>query len=288
MLQICTSSDQTLEQFLEISSFTTSSISCLSTLLVLITYYILPNLRQHWTMRFIGYLIIANFLYSLSMLTSGIFLLNQYDNSILNEIVGIYLIPTFSISSILWASVFGLKLYFVVVQHRLHSKEDEIIALLTGFGLPNILTIIWMSFKWPQTYLDSEGNEDFIEYKVFYCYVPSAIILIISVLSYIRIIIASKMIFPEESHLFLKQIAPYPIAIWIIVITLYMQFFTEEDNSCKGMIISLVSTNIRNMQGFIDAMIYGFNPIMRNELKKYFEKKNNLNSDQLNYSMPVV
>ena len=288
MSQICTSSDQTLEQFLEISSFITSSISCLSTILVLITYYLLPNLRQYWTMRFIGYLIIANFLYSISMLTSGILFLTQYADSILNEIMGLYLIPTFSISSILWASVFGLKLYFVVVQHRLHSKEDEIIAILTGFGLPNMLTIIWVSLGWSQTYLDSEGNEDFIEYMVFYCYVPSAIILIISVLSYIRVIIASKMIFQEESHLFLKQIAPYPIAIWIIVITLYLEFITAQDNSCTGMIVSLVSTNIRNMQGFIDAIIYGFNPIMRNELKIYVEKKNHLNSDQLNYSMPAV
>ena len=133
------------EIFLEFNAIE-AGLSVLLTGLILLSYIVISQLRQNFTLRIIWYLTLANFLWSLATFITSFSLIKaeqdiedeQYEkfDSEYNIVKDFNVMMIFfQISSRFWNILFALNLYWEN-QFKTSLDKYEVYAHLLGFGLP--------------------------------------------------------------------------------------------------------------------------------------------------------
>ena len=267
---ICSEKDENELYIIGISSIVISSISLISTLVSLLIYFILPNLKKNKALRLISYLLASNALFSIGYIGSiaaetSIIIISQ--TSIWMNIFNIGYSFGF-ISGINLTLVFSLNLYFEVY-HKKSLDEFEKLMIFSCFAIAAIITIFLLYLPHQLFFIIL-----FIDtlYKIF--------VMIANIWLYIRVILAfNKISYPDITQC-MKDLAIYPLVGMVMLILFYLQQILSYVQNCISTYY-LIIFGIRSLQGFIDVVIYGFNTTVRAEINKKFQKQ------QVNINVPI-
>ena len=279
MSDLCTS-EAASSNIINIIYYSENAFSLLGSAIVLLTYIILPKLRKTCSMRYIAYLNIANLYFGIASIL--IYYFNDFNiyQTDFNQCLG-FIFFYFYYSTLIWPLIFAINLYQIVEKHKSNISRYEIHYLCIGFVVPLILVATYQYLGW----LESTFNPTIIS-GLLMTYIPIFIILAITSFIYIKLIIAFKTIFNEkEAKSMIIQILPYPLITFILVICLLIFQIEMETQPCITFIEILIGS-LKNLQGIADAFVYGFNPVVQEEIKIYFNKKNN--KQNLHLSMNFI
>ena len=257
-------------QSMNIANISAHIISFISALCVLITYCIIPNLKKNLLQRFVAYLNISNFLWNIGSIL--IIIGKYYDfNCDLIQIFSLIGIFGWSTANI-WSFLFSLNIYWMLKGNQ-NLKKYEIYALIFNYVIMLLVTIAY-------TYVISNTQNYF-----FLVDLVGGLFLILAMIAtifiYKKVVQASKIIFDlENSKRALINIMRYPIVTIIMIIMYIIERILFVMEGCS--IILTVIFTFRCLQGFIDAIIYGFNSSVRDEIRFYFSKRydNNLSNSR--------
>ena len=109
-----------------------------------------------------------------------------------------------------------------------------------------------------------------------------------TLLAYIKLIKASKLAFEEEEEAkkFIKMILPYPLITIVISIPVCVFNIMYSSEGCFTL-LSGIFVSIKFLQGALDAIVFGSNPTVREEIRYYFRKNNEI-IDLMEISMNSV
>ena len=259
MMQTCSDTDDHFNYITLLSSV----LSLISTLISIFIYFILPNLKKNKALRLITYLLASNAISSLGCfgavaVSTSISSLMWLDVFSISYIFGFY-------SGINLTLIFSLNLYFEVY-HKKNLLEFQKLIIFSSFGISGIVAILAVFlFKL---------NQIFIVF--FTIYIISVTTVTIGL--YIKVIVAFKQISYPQAMQCMKDLAIYPlVGIFMMFLFCSQQilFFMQ---GCYSTYY-LIFIGIRGLQGFIDAIIYGFNLTVRAEIYKTFCRRQRLNID---------
>ena len=250
-----------------------SSISLFFCTLIILSYIILKNLKTRPVLRYIIYLIIANFILSLSRLIGA-------SNIIIHNARSCEIIPIFTYygfyATFFWISIFSLRIYFTLSSRQgTNFAKYEKLDLLLGFFFPIILPLVIYSQDWFGSYQNAQcgistnasGN---IISNIVSIYIPEGATFIIVIILNILIIRSARSHFaPENVKSIYREVLWYPLPILAVLLTLIL------DNATNIMYfwLDLTTVIIRDSLGTMNCLIYGFNPTLRSELKIYIKNK---------------
>ena len=266
MTSMCITQDQ--EDLINILTYTENIICVIASGLVLATYMILPNLRKSWAMRSIAYLNISNFLFNITVIISTTITDDTEVMTIIN-----FLNPCLSYSTTIWPLIFGINLYQIIVNHHVDLSRYELLHLFIGFIFPVILVSLW-------EVIDSMDIESELIMEITQYYAPMFLILLLFICIYIKLMRTIKVLFKEEdAKKFIKQVLPYPIIAVTATLSLCASQLVGELNGCYTLLANLLPL-IKYSQSIFDAIIYGFNPTMKEELKNYYNSSKFIKHDK--------
>ena len=99
---------------------------------------------------------------------------------------------------------------------------------------------------------------------------------------YVKVILAfNKISYPNTTQC-MKDLAIYPVVGMVMMILFSSQQILVLAQNCYSTYYFILVA-IRSLQGFIDAVIYGFNTTVRAEIKKRYWMQ-----PQININMPMI
>ena len=83
----------------------------------------------------------------------------------------------------------------------------------------------------------------------------------------------------QEAKRIVKMILPYPLITIIISISLLTFYILslKSPNGCYTLLAGIF-LSIRCLQGTLDAIVFSFNPTVKEEMRKYFKKNDTTNN----------
>jgi len=169
-----------------------------------------------------------------------------------------------------WAIIFALNAYTIMVDSESTTESKEKIYLVLGFMIPLLVTIVWYTFF--------SGNETFTT-SLLVMYVITGVPLVILIYIYAKIIVHFRRVLDKQhAKKMCYQIIGYPTVLVInLLVTICVTVMAQADGC-----FSLVSVSLNGVwcfQGLIDAVLYGFNPVLRNEVENYRKRKSTISLD---------
>ena len=269
----CSSFPSDLEEIFPWLIYLTNGLSAFGSLLVLMTYVLLPKLRSNWLMRYLAYLNISNLFYGI---TTILVYHDIFNDNYQSFTASFFILFCFKYSSLIWPLILVINLYQIVAKRKNNLSHHELLCLFIGFIIPAITVFSMNHFGLIQFHQSLDIS--IIQYTI-----PVISMISVSLLTYVKLIKAAKAnLQVEEAKKFIKMILPYPV---ITVATLVPACVFNIIYSSEGCFTPLSSTFllIRFLQGAFDSIAFSFNIVLQEERKKYF-KRNEL-IDQIEISM---
>jgi len=234
-------------------SFITSST-------VTASYAFLPNLRKKQNFRYIGYLSFANILMIISLFTLDISDLQHNVEESNTEMIDEILNNYSQIAVNAWAIIFTFNVYNIIDNKSVHWVTNEKLCLFIGFILPLPLVLLqwWIQAK--------------CEWGVFASSV-NGVVLIILLVMYARIAHKARNIMQYDSaNRLMLQVIGYSIVLTINLICDMVGITISQMKGCVSMSYFWLHF-VWYLQGFADAVVYGMNPVFRQELWARLSRK---------------
>ena len=258
-----------LEETIPFLVYSINGLSVFGSIMVLTEYILIHKIRENWLMRNLAYLNISNLFFG----ASAIFVyydifMNQTipQNQLFNVIFAVHTISRYS--SFIWPLILAINLYQIIVAKRSNNlSRYECFWLLIGFVIPILIISILKCFG--QIQFEQSLAPTLINFII-----PVVLIIFFTLLAYIKFIKAAQVAFGnEEAKKIMKIILPYSFATIIILIPVCAFNILYSNDGCFTLLSSILLL-IRFLQGAIDAIIFSFNPSIREEIRKYFRKSN--------------
>ena len=237
---------------IKLSNIVISLLSLISLLISLLTYFIFPNFRKNNALRLIGYLLASNAISNVCIITVTANIL-----TLANVSPTYYFSFTFGINLTL---IFSLNLY-CDFYHKKSLLGFEKLIIIISTVMSGILVI-----RFALNYLVTIVI-------AFIYFIP---LMMATIGLYIKVIIGFKKISYPGVRQCMKDLAIYPvvsIVIMILFCTQHILFIMQQCFSDDYFIIIGISCS----QGFINAIIYGFNTTVKAEISKKFCKRQQIN-----------
>ena len=278
-MELFCSSDE--EEIVPYLIYSTNGFSLFGSVMVLMTYIILPKLRKNWLMRYLAYLNISNFGFEITaiLVYHNIFKHQNIDPNLLSSpLISVYF--CFRYSSFLWPLILAINLYQIVAKRNKNLALYEFIWLFIGFGIPIIVVIILKNYGLILFY----QNPIILIIEVI---IPVTFMVFFSLLAYFKLMKSLKFVFEEEeAKRFMKVILPYPLVCIAISIPVCVFNILYSYDGCFTLLSSILWT-IRLLQGGLDAIVFCFNPTVRKEIRIYFRMSDET-INQMETSMNTV
>ena len=160
--------------------YSANGLSMFGTVMVLITYIMIPKLRKNWLMRYIAYLNISNlFLAVMEMLI--FYYVSTKVNQETQSFKTTYFVLYCSIySTFIWPLILAINLYQIIAKRNNNLSRYEPFCLFIGFVAPIIIAFILNCF----------GLIHFasMRFKIIEFGIPEILIGFFSLLTYIKLI----------------------------------------------------------------------------------------------------
>ena len=267
MSLFCLSQEE--EQIIKICIYSANGLSIFGAIMVLLTYIIIPKLLKNWLMRYLAYLNISNLFFGVTAILVFYYTsINQIEATLFSRII--YLaFYCFTYSSIIWALILAINLYQIVAKHNNNLSKYEPLWLFIGFVIPIIIVLTLKYFELIQFH----SNLRVIELEI-----PVILIAFFSLLTYIKLMRGSTFsLEEEEAKRIIKIILPYPLVTIVASLSACPFYILFSQNECFTL-LSGIFWSIRCLQGILDAIVFGFNPTVKQEMRNYFNKNNEMNS----------
>ena len=258
----CSSFPSGLEEIFPWLIYLTNGLSAFGSIMVLMTYVLLPKLRSNWLMRYLAYLNISNLFYGIMTIIVYHDIFNDHYQSFT---ASFFILFCFKYSSLIWPLILVINLYQMVAKRKNNLSYYEFLWLFIGFALPTITVYIMNHFGLIQFHQSLDIN--IIQYII-----PVILMVSASLLTYVKLIKAAKVnLQMEEAKNFIKMILPYPvIAITISVPAIAFNILYSSEGCFT--LLSSVFLLIRFLQGAFDSIAFSFNIVLKEERKKYFKR----------------
>jgi len=225
---------------------------------VLLTFALLPSLRLNKNLRLIAYLTFGNLILSLALAGDIIFDWN-FDQGTIETKVQIFFHIYGECTVTVWGIIFGVQLHCIITNR---TQTDEKFLLLIGYVFPLLPSITFSLLPMNDKTL-SEAQS-----------IIAIILLMYLLFVYRRIVIGAKQMLNQESaKRLIQQIMYYPAVLGVNLIFLAVTSVIEMESGCTT-VVSGVLSGLWYFQGLIDAILYGNNTIVREEIKAYWRKRN--------------
>lgn len=247
----------------------TSGLSLLGCLFILLVYLFFKELRV-FAFKLVLHMTLCDSIRCLG------FLLQHADSS-LCETQGV-LIQAGSLGSILWNGVIARTLYLSVVAEIRDVEKKEgrftagvyaLVALLTG--LPWITRSYGDAVGW--CWIKGDDGKDYLMGNIWrgVCfYLPLFLVFLNNFYSYYHVIstLRSNFSHPEVSSL-INKLRFYPIILILCyILVLSKRIYNLAQPSINDFPFAVIAALSLGSIGFIDAVIYGFNPTVRGVIRQ--------------------
>ena len=279
-MSICCLSEQ--EEMIQALIYSTNGLSIFGSFMVILTYFFLPKLRENRSRRFLAYLNISNLLYGVAevFIYQDIFINQSIPQNPSFKAI-FFASYCFRYTTFIWPLILAINLYQIVAKRNNNLTRYEFLWLFIGFVIPIMIVFTLNCFGLIQFHQSIT--------VIITQYIIPIILMVFFILSaYFKSIKASKLAFGEEEEAkkFIKMILPYPLITIVISIPVCVFNIMYSSEGCFTL-LSSAFLSVRFLQGALDAIVFGFNPTLREEIRKYF-RKNNETSDSVEILMNSV
>ena len=256
-------------KYIELSS---SILSSLGLTFIFVTFAKIKKLRERAGFRFIIYLCIGDFIWSIT----GLLAIFETTDE-LCQVLGFLYYYSYLVTY-LWAGVFALNIYSMVVNQYFLLDRHEKKLILICFGLPiaiSIIPLIWEYYGLSQEgcILKTLSNDQYLAIDVYTFFIPFFSTLTLNIFCYFRVYLFMKEMFVSDVvKKWTWNIIAYPIILifcwgWLVVCYLYYDIKASE-------IFWLVAISVfcSKLQGFLNFLVYGMNKTVRQFIKEHFCK----------------
>jgi len=239
-----------------------SILSLITSSMVLASYAILPNLRKNQNLRYIAYLTLANVLLSItSLIGIKISMASMSQNTIY---VIYFLVDYTGTTLIAWAIIFVINVYNIISNQSANWVTNERLILVIGYGLtiPVASLLFWSQIG---GFSQDEANAFF--------YAFDGLALCSLLFMYLKLMMKSKKLMEHESaKRVCYQTIGYSIVLTINLMCNIIAQIIVQVNGCMNESYFWLH-GVWYLQGFIDSIVYGMNPIFRQELRTFLTRK---------------
>ena len=247
-----------------------AGISALFSLAVIIIHLKIPNLRKNPNFRYTIYIISSVFI---NNLFSAIYLKIWGMNvtcSVPMRIIGS--IAFFGLySSIIWCILFAWNIYQIIVKNINDFTKNECYHILFTYGISLFVAFFYRTFALN----DSDCIPEFLlknyeTLKIIFGFIPEVIMVMIIIVIYVKIIIGSKTTLGAINYgTFIKQIILFPIGVIIYSTCTLAQQINFNITGCLN-IVFLGIGSFKPLICLMNAILYGYNSTVREEIKYYY------------------
>ena len=255
-----------LEETIPFLAYSINGLSIFGSIMVLMTYILIPKIRENWLMRNLVYLNLSNLCFG----ASSMFVYYEHfhqlisPQAILPQVV-IWLYFCFKYSAIIWPLILAINLYQIIAKHNDNLPRFELLWVFIGFVIPIIIVITLKSFE----LIQFQQN---LTFTIIEFIIPTFLLVFFTLLTYIKFINTAQLVFGKEvAKKMMKTILPYSFTTIVISIPSCAFSILFSIDHCFTL-LSSVFLLIRFLQGAIDAIICSFNPTVREEMRRYFRK----------------
>jgi len=164
----------------------------------------------------------------------------------------------------MWAILFAVNVLNLINNNSIKWIMNEKVCLYLGYGLPAVIGLIFV--------LIENGNIAFFFSKT-YTLVAGLVPLCILLWMYFLIIRASRTLMnPETSKKLIRQIIVYPMMLTLNLILCLIGSMIMDNSQCITQGVAVLTSTLY-LQGFVDALCYGVNPTLRQELRAFWSRK---------------
>jgi hypothetical protein len=278
--------DQLSNQSVILAEAISSGLSLLGIAFIMLTFFLIPTIRDVPNFRCIIYLSISDAIFAIHGVVGVIPLFEG--NEVICVIIGVIEVYGY-VAPLLWTTVFAILLYHIANAVDVkHFPRNEWKYLVIGFGLPVLFAMIPLSLN---DY--SKGN--------YGCgisgHLTSALVLdlfeiVILLLPFMTVLIANIVLYcitfsklrtilvTTQQKRFLSDLKYYPLILlfcWIWPIIYFVVFWITKD---KVIWLAFIGAFCCKIQGFLNAFVYGFNGNVKRKIQEYYNLKFKRNSIQ--------
>jgi len=269
--QACPDVEQSSMELLSIYCTVAPILSLVASLAVITSYAFLPNLRKNQNFRYIGYLSLANVVLAISLVIHM-----QYDVQIQITIYSIPLEIFFFMlgysegSLVFWALIFAFNIYNIINNKGIWTAwvSNEKLCLVIGFILPIPLGII---LAWSEMGNFTNSQSSTVRSVIYGCFLAALLFI------YSNIVVKAKTVMEHESaRRLIAQTIGYSIVLTLNLISSLSANLVYESKGCMSESFIWLE-GIWYLEGFVDAIVYGMNPVFQRELRAVWGRKENGN-----------
>ena len=206
-----------------------------------------------------------------------------------------------NLSSLFWSVSFGYKIYQLIIKEKSpHDLNKLKWSYFCCCGIPAILCIIvvvssaigkWDLLGYNVTYCWLVSTENITgtrylalltSYSILY-YIPLAISVIANIALYLKIFSILRKLKLQFKWPLLFLLYPFLLLVCCLPAIIDRTFIILDPDSTTTTILHYVHVGLMQIHGFLNAIVYGINPEVKEEVKKLFSKcrtrkKRNLNA----------
>lgn len=276
-----------------------SGLSLAGCSFIIVTYLLFPDIRGY-PFKMILILTLFDFLNCIG------FILPTYSSSGQSALCHIqaFLLNISTIAGIIWTSIIAYSMYSIFSKENSNIKKRfkgqilfVVVFSLTVGIIPEFTQAYGRTAGWCWIqFNDGEYNLHFFE-RLGMLFIPLCIAVFFNLYFYVKLveklkIIPDEVITVKEKMRFRKRILMYP---WILVIC-YLPYgvkqVLEMTDLKQDYMLSLtgISGVMRALHGLFNAIIYGFTPEVKNQVRKSFRSmwiiKRNIGEYQISLKTP--
>ena len=247
--------------------YSINGLSIVGAIMVLITYILFPKLRENWFMRYLAYLNISNLFFGASSIFIYYNIFTEQSIPQTQVFTAIFLVHSiFRYSSFIWPLILAITLYQIILAKRSNNLSHyELFWLFIGFFIPIIIVLTLYCFGLIPFY-------EKIAVTIIEIIIPEMLMILFTFLAYVKFNNAAIFAFgDEEAKKIMKIILPYSFTTILILIPACAFNIINSLKRCMTP-LSSVLLSLKLLQGTVDAIIYSFNPAVREEIRKAFRK----------------
>ena len=246
-----------------------AGISTLLSLAVIMTHFIIPNLRKNRNIHYPMHIISSVFIYNLfSAIYLKIWGLNVSCSAPMRIIASIAFFGLYS--SIIWCVLFAWNIYQIIVKNIIDITKNECYHAVFTYGISLIVAVLYkiLALYYGQCTPEFLPN-DYEIVKIIFGFIPEVVMVMIAIVLYVKIIIGSKTTLgPINYGTFLKQIILYPIVVVILITCTLAQQINFDITGCLNMVFLGIGV-LKPLICIMNAILYGYNSTVREEIKCY-------------------
>ena len=258
----------TQSKIANIFGLTTAIISTTAVLPPVLSYILIPKLRNSISLRFIGFLMFSNLLYGIGAIAEVWFMLLGIEESkTLTVFLFLGLIGNYA--SIIWSICIGITILSIILARVDLIHKLEYLIIIMSFGIPIIITYMWYRVNSLSAIQEINPSN-----STLFVYIPSfiafSLIMILTFMVRKPLKSAFGKILPRA---LLIQLMCYPLILLVTIGIAVIEQILLNNNNCQTFIILMIHY-LRNIQGLIDAIVFGFNPTFRKEVQRQKSEAN--------------